>query len=49
MEDSRLGDHGHARAAFRRAIERGNVVAAEIEARDAGPLDLTEALELRGA
>ena len=41
-----LGDHGHARAAFCRAIERGNLIVAEIEARDAGPLDLGEALEL---
>jgi hypothetical protein len=43
---SSLGDHGHARAAFRRAIERGNLVVAEIEARDIGQLDLGEALEL---
>jgi hypothetical protein len=27
-------------------LERGNVVVAEIEAREAGPLDLAEALEL---
>jgi hypothetical protein len=44
--ESSLGDHGHARAAFRRALDRGNVVVAELEARDAGPLDLAEALEL---
>jgi len=43
---SSLGDDGHARAAFRRAIERGNLVVAEIEARDIGQLDLGEALEL---
>jgi hypothetical protein len=41
-----LGDHGHARAALRRAPERGNVVVAEIEARDAGLLDLDEAVQL---
>jgi hypothetical protein len=41
-----VGDHGHARAAFRRALERGNFVVAELEARDVGPLDLAEALEL---
>jgi hypothetical protein len=41
-----LGEHGYARAAFRRAIERGNLVVAEIEARDIGQLDLGEALEL---
>jgi hypothetical protein len=37
---------GHPRAAFRRAIERGNLVSAELEAREAGRLDLGEALEL---
>src|SRR5262249_14500313 len=41
-----LGDHTHARAGFRRAIERGNLVVAELEARDIGQLDLGEALEL---
>ena len=46
MEETDLGDHGHARAAFQRALERGNLVVAEIEARDAGLLDLAEALEL---
>jgi hypothetical protein len=44
--EANLGDHGHARAAFRRAIERGNLVVAEIEAREVGQLDLGEALEL---
>jgi hypothetical protein len=44
--EKNLGDHGHARAAFRRAIERGNLVVAEIEAREIGQLDLGEALEL---
>src|SRR6185437_5105880 len=43
---STWGDHGHARAAFRRALERGNLVVAEIEAREVGQLDLGEALEL---
>jgi len=37
---------GHPRTAFRRAIERGNLVVAEIEAREVGQLDLGEALEL---
>jgi hypothetical protein len=37
---------GHSRTAFRRALERGNVVVAEIEAREVGRLDLREALEL---
>jgi hypothetical protein len=46
QERSVLGDHGHARAALRRALERGNLVVAEIEARDVGQLDLDEALEL---
>jgi hypothetical protein len=41
-----LGEHGHARAAFRRAIERGKIVVAEIEALEVGQLDLGEALEL---
>ena len=37
---------GHPRTAFRRAIERGNLVSAGFEAREAGRLDLGEALEL---
>jgi hypothetical protein len=37
---------GHARTAFRRALERGNLVVAEIEAREVGQLDLDEGLEL---
>jgi hypothetical protein len=41
-----LGEHADSRATFRRALARGNLVVAEIEARDAGPLDLDEALEL---
>ena len=37
---------GHPRTAFRRAVDRGNLVVAEIEAREVGKLDLSEALEL---
>lgn len=37
---------GHPRTVFRRAIERRNLVVAEIEAREVGQLDLREALEL---
>ena len=37
---------GSARSVFKRAIERGNVVVAEIAARELGRLDLSEALEL---
>jgi hypothetical protein len=37
---------GHPRAIYRRAIERGNVVVAEMAAREAGNLTLEEALEL---
>ena len=44
--EANLGNHGHARSAFRWAIERGNLVVAEIEARGVGQLDLSEALEL---
>jgi hypothetical protein len=46
MEASTITAQGHPRTAFRRAIERGNLVVAEIEARDVGQLDLGEALEL---
>ena len=35
-----------ARAIFKRAIERGNLLVAEVTAREVGPLDLSEALEL---
>ena len=45
-DEDQLGDHGRARIPFRRAIERGNLVVAELEARDVGQLDLGEALEL---
>jgi hypothetical protein len=37
---------GHPRANFKRAIERGNLVAAEAAARDLGQLTLEEALRL---
>ena len=43
---ARTTSQGHPRTAFRRAIERGNLVSAELEAREAGRLDLDEALEL---
>jgi hypothetical protein len=41
-----LGNHGHPRVTLRRALERGNLVAAEITAREVGKLDVREALEL---
>lgn len=41
-----LGDHGSAHASFARALERGNVIAAEASARELGSLRLAEALEL---
>ena len=37
---------GHPRAIFKRAIERGNLVAAETAAREVGRLTLEEALRL---
>jgi hypothetical protein len=37
---------GHPRAIFKRAIERGNVVLAEMTARELGRLTLEEALSL---
>jgi hypothetical protein len=37
---------GHPRAIFKRAIERGNIVAAEATARELGHLTLDEALQL---
>src|SRR5262249_57569314 len=37
---------GRPRPAFGRAMERGTLVSAELEAREAGRLDLDEALEL---
>src|SRR5262249_34060909 len=42
------GNHGHGRAAFRRGIERGNLVGAELELRGMGVVTLTEALEYVG-
>jgi hypothetical protein len=47
-QDGSLGDHEHACGAFRRALDRGNAVVAEIEARGAGSLDLDEAVQLIG-
>ena len=41
-----MTSQGHPRAVFRRALERGNLLVAEVTAREVGPLDLTEALEL---
>ena len=41
-----MTSQGHPRAAFRRALERGNLVVAELEAHEVGQLDLDEALEL---
>jgi hypothetical protein len=41
-----LTAHGHPRAIFKRAIERGNVVVAEATARELGQLSLEEALQL---
>jgi len=46
QERSVTASQGHPRTAFRRALERGNLVVAEIEAREVGRLDLEEALEL---
>src|SRR5262245_6325766 len=42
----RLGNAGNSRAYFQRAIDRGNLVVAEITAREIGRLTLVEALEL---
>ncbi len=41
-----MGDNGSAHANFARAIERGNVIAAEASARELGTLRLVDALEL---
>jgi hypothetical protein len=41
-----VGNAGSARATFKRAIERGNVVAAEMAAREMRGLSLEDALEL---
>ena len=40
-----MGEHGHTSTVFKRAIERGNVVAAELALREAGQVDLGDALE----
>jgi hypothetical protein len=42
----RLGTAGNPRAHFKRAIDRGNLVVAEITAREIGRINLVEALEL---
>jgi hypothetical protein len=41
-----LGEHGSAYGNFTRSIEAGNVVAAELAARELGSLRLVDALEL---
>jgi hypothetical protein len=41
-----VADHTNARVTFARAVERGNLVVAEITARELGRLDLKDALEL---
>lgn len=41
-----MGDHTNARVTFRRAIEHGNIVVAEITTRELGRIGLAEALEL---
>jgi hypothetical protein len=41
-----LTAQGHPRAIYKRAIERGNLVVAEMAAREAGNLTLSEALGL---
>ena len=45
-ERTRLTSQGHPRTVFRRALERGNLLIAEATAREVGPLDLREALDL---
>jgi hypothetical protein len=40
-----VGEHGHTSTIFKRAIERGNVVAAELALREADQVDLGDALE----
>jgi hypothetical protein len=41
-----LGDHQNPTVILRRALDRGNLVVAEITARELGRLDLADALEL---
>jgi hypothetical protein len=41
-----LTSQGHPRTVFRRALERGNLLIAEAAAREAGTLELREALDL---
>ena len=40
-----MGDHGSVYAHFRRAVERGNLLAAEAAARDLPTLSLADALD----
>ena len=42
----RLGEHQHPLRILKHALERGNLVVAEITARELGGLDLVDALEL---
>jgi hypothetical protein len=46
QEVSVTTSQGHPRTVFRRAVDRGNLVAAELTARELGGLDPSEALEL---
>ena len=41
-----MGTHGNARAIFRRAIDRGNLLVADATAREMGQITLEEALDL---
>ena len=44
--EAHAGNHGTPTAIFRKAIERGNLVVAEVTALEVGRLDLADALEL---
>jgi hypothetical protein len=44
--EASTGNHGTPRAIFRKAIERGNLVVAEVTALELGLLDLADALDL---
>src|SRR5262245_41391284 len=41
-----MGDHGHARPRFLRALETGSLMGAELEARGCGALSLDESIRL---
>ena len=43
-----MTSQGHARTVFRRALERGNLLVAEAQAREVGRVDLSEALAADG-